>query len=148
MAHFLKPYKNDILSAFEGKKVHLHWSKTPFIQRVQFEIPIPETNLSIGFELGYVVASKLMTVHYTYQAKMKRKIVKSSTFSLAESPLDSPYALSKEINSMFQSVQTVTAENNSIIAVTSLYDQLTMVTSIIKSNLDFWMTSIKDWAKA
>jgi hypothetical protein len=89
-----------------------------------------------------------MTVHYTYQAKMKRKIVKSSTFSLAESPLDSPYALSKEINSMFQSVQTVTAENNSIIAVTSLYDQLTMVTSIIKSNLDFWMTSIKDWAKA
>jgi len=148
MAHLLKPYKNDLISVFEGKKIHLHWSKTPFIQRVQFEIFIPETNLSIGFELGYVVASKLMTVHYTYQAKMKRKIVKSSTFSLSEPPLDSPYALSKDAYSMFQSVQTVTPENNLIVAVASLYDQLTMVTSLIKSNLNFWLTSIKDWAKA
>ena len=149
MAKLLGAYKADLTAALTPHKIKFKHKSSDFIERLTFDVRLPDVITSISFEFAYLIENKSVVLNYAFIKAPKKKTPKQTNYTFANLTKDSvlpgvsPTSLSKIIE-----VQKYKAEDDKITAITPLEDQMGAYVSVLKDNLSTLMEAAQAFSEA
>ena len=148
MAKLLGAYKTDLIEAILPHKIKFKHKSSDFIERLTFDVRLPDVITLILFEFAYIIENKSVVLNYAFIKAPKKKTPKQTNYTFANLTKDSvlpgvsPTSLSKIIE-----VQKYKAEDDKITAITPLEDQMSAYISVIKENLASLLESAQTFSE-
>jgi hypothetical protein len=149
VAKLLGAYKADLTAVLTPHKIKFKHKSSDFIERLTFDVRLPDAITSISFEFAYLIDNKSVVLNYAFIKAPKKKTPKKVDYTFANLTKDSlltgisPTSITKIIE-----VQKYKAEEGHIIAFSSLEDQMGAYVSVLKDNLSTLMEAAQAFSEA
>ena len=147
MAKVLSPYKTDIIASVIPHKIKFKHTSSDFIERLTFDVHLPDTFTKIQFELAYLIKNQSVILNYAFIKALKKKTPKRVDYSLNNLTKDSILiGISPSVLTKLLDIQKFKVEEGTITAISSVEDQMAVYVSIIKDNLETLMESASQFS--
>ena len=136
MAKILQAYKADIIQGMAPHKIKFKHQSSDFIERLTFDVRLPDEVTSIHFEFSLVLKNHFVSLAYAFIKAPKKKTPKRIDYTLANLTKETILVgISQAALVKLLEVQKFKVDEGKIMTLSTIEDQMEVYVTMIKNNL-------------